>query len=228
MAAKKTLPFALFVAMIAIIGVFASKYYRNSASPSESGPMAQSEPKPKLKMQSQNDWTAYASEYKCQSAPSDCVNTPYLAETDEEAMWLFQHGYPTSRQLERLRTKSTAQYKDELLKTNSQVARSLYGMSLAEDGETRAAIGVLGEGAKQGNLFALYALSTIYGKSDSVGNLSWSASYQRLAYLAGDSKAGDAYARKFAILTPPEHAIADREAATLHKKLLGGRVFPRP
>ncbi len=166
--------------------------------------------------------------YQCKNTADTCRYNPNVATSKEEAFWLYLHGYPTMDEMESIGRHSVDYYKKELARTNSQTAKSLYGMSLAENGDGRIAVGVLSEAATEGNIYALYALSTIYGGSSELGNLTTSAAYQRLAYLAGDAKAGDMYARRFGILTPPEHASADREAARMHQKLLNGKVYPRP
>lgn len=165
---------------------------------------------------------------KYQCVGKDCSRSPYFAESRKEAAWLLEHGYPAPEELANLRQRSTAQYEAEFARTHGEVARSLYGLSLAADGQAREALGVLGSGAARGNLYALDAISEIYYRSPEFGNLVLSAAYLRLAYLAGDRKAGETYARRFEVFTPPEHASADRNAARLHRQLMQDRVYPRP
>lgn len=166
--------------------------------------------------------------YQCPPGAEDCERNPNVASTPEEAQWLLAHGYPTAKQIQDLRTRSTADYREEYERTGSKVAQSLYAMSLALDGEARTAIGLLSTGAGQGNVYAFHLLSDIYRRTEELGNLTTSAAYLRAAYLAGDSRAADRYAYQFEILTPPENLSADKEAFRLFKIFGHGRNYPRP
>lgn len=166
--------------------------------------------------------------YQCPPGAEDCERNPNVASTPEEAQWLLTHGYPTTKQIQDLRTRSTADYREEYERTGSKVAQSLYAMSLALDGEARTAIGLLSTGAGQGNVYAFHLLSDIYRRTEELGNLTTSAAYLRAAYLAGDSRAADRYAYQFEILTPPENLSADKEAFRLFKIFGHGRNYPRP
>nr|WP_295379176.1 hypothetical protein [Pseudoxanthomonas sp.] len=166
--------------------------------------------------------------YQCPPGAEDCERNPNVASTPEEAQWLLAHGYPTAKQIQDLRTRSTADYREEYERTGSKVAQSLYAMSLALDGEARTAIGLLSTGAGQGNVYAFHLLSDIYRHTEELGNLTTSAAYLRAAYLAGDSRAADRYAYQFEILTPPENLSADKEAFRLFKIFGHGRNYPRP
>lgn len=166
--------------------------------------------------------------YQCPPGAEDCERNPNVASTPEEAQWLLTHGYPTTKQIQDLRTRSTADYREEYERTGSKVAQSLYAMSLALNGEARTAIGLLSTGAGQGNVYAFHLLSDIYRRTEELGNLTTSAAYLRAAYLAGDSRAADRYAYQFEILTPPENLSADKEAFRLFKIFGHGRNYPRP
>ncbi|MGS1079715.1 hypothetical protein [Pseudoxanthomonas beigongshangi] len=166
--------------------------------------------------------------YQCPPEVKDCERNPNVASTPEEAQWLLTHGYPTVNQIQDLRTRSMADCREQYLKTGSKVDQSLYGMSMAMNGEARNAIGLLSEGAGQGNVYAFHLLSDIYRRTEELGNLTTSAAYLRAAYLAGDSRAADRYAYQFEILTPPENLVADKEAFQLFKVFGHGRNYPRP
>lgn len=166
--------------------------------------------------------------YQCPPGAEDCERNPNVASTPEEAQWLLTHGYPTTKQIQDLRTRSTADYREEYERTGSKVAQSLYAMSLALDGEARTAIGLLSTGAGQGNVYAFHLLSDLYRRTEELANLITSAAYLRAAYLAGDSRAADRYAYQFEILTPPENLLADKEAFRLFKIFGHGRNYPRP
>lgn len=166
--------------------------------------------------------------YQCPPGAEDCERNPNVASTPEEAQWLLTHGYPTTKQIQDLRTRSTADYREEYERTGSKVAQSLYAMSLALDGEARTAIGLLSTGAGQGNIYAFHLLSDLYRRTEELANLITSAAYLRAAYLAGDSRAADRYAYQFEILTPPENLLADKEAFRLFKIFGRGRNYPRP
>ena len=166
--------------------------------------------------------------YQCPPGAEDCERNPNVASTPEEAQWLLTHGYPTTKQIQDLRTRSTADYREEYERTGSKVAQSLYAMSLALNGEARTAIGLLSTGAGQGNIYAFHLLSDLYRRTEELANLITSAAYLRAAYLAGDSRAADRYAYQFEILTPPENLLADKEAFRLFKIFGHGRNYPRP
>ena len=141
---------------------------------------------------------------------------------------MVEHGYPTVKQIEDIRTRSTADYQEEYERTGSKVAQSLYGISLAMNGDARMAIGLLSDGAAHGNIYAFYVLSEIYRRTEELANLTTSAAYLRAAYLAGDYRAADRYAYQFGILSPPENLVADKEAFQLFKTFGRGRNSPRP
>lgn len=166
--------------------------------------------------------------YQCPPGMEDCERNPNVAATPEDAQWLLTHGYPTVKQIQDLRTRSTADYRDEYQQTGSKVAQSLHAMSLALDGEARTAIGLLWQGAGQGNIYAFHLLSDLYRRTEELANLTTSAAYLRAAYLAGDSRAADRYAHQFGILSPPENLLADKEAFRLFKAYGRGRNYPRP
>jgi hypothetical protein len=166
--------------------------------------------------------------YQCPSGTADCERNPHVAATPEEALWMVEHGYPTVKQIEDIRTRSTADYQEEYERTGSKVAQSLYGISLAMNGDARMAIGLLSDGAAHGNIYAFYVLSEIYRRTEELANLTTSAAYLRAAYLAGDYRAADRYAYQFGILSPPENLVADKEAFQLFKTFGRGRNSPRP
>lgn len=231
-ATKKSMLFLAIVVAVGGLGLVYVKYLDHKAVPDSTTETASSDSMddgsiPLFENPSQAGLTKLGG-YLCRDESAACRDDPYAAKDDAEAEWLLQHGYPTSLQIANLRSHSSGYYKREFEQTGSQVAQSLYGMSLAEEGQGRSAVGILGNAARQGNVYALYALSSIYGAQGELGNLITSAAYQRLAIVAGDGKAGDEYARKFQHLTPPEHAAADREAAKLHQSLLTGASYPRP
>ena len=166
--------------------------------------------------------------YQCPPETGNCERNPNVAATPEEAQWLLTHGYPTVKQIQDLRTRSTADYREEYQRTGSKVAQSLYAMSLALDGEARTAIGLLWQGAAQGNVYAFHLLSDLYRRTEELANLTTSAAYLRAAYLAGDSRAADRYAYQFGMLSPPENLLADKEAFRLFTTYGQGRNYPRP
>ncbi|MGN7830191.1 hypothetical protein ACTJI2_01085 [Pseudoxanthomonas sp. 22568] len=166
--------------------------------------------------------------YQCPPETGNCERNPNVAATPKEAQWLLAHGYPTVKQIQDLRMRSTADYREEYQRTGSKVVQSLYAMSLALDGEARTAIGLLWQGAAQGNVYAFHLLSDLYRRTEELANLITSAAYLRAAYLAGDSRAADRYAYQFGMLSPPENLLADKEAFRLFTTYGRGRNYPRP
>lgn len=131
-------------------------------------------------------------------------------------------------QIRDLGSRTTADYESEYRRTGSKVAQTLWALSLSTNNEVRNAIGVLSEGTQHGNVFAYYVLSDIYMRAPDFANLITSAAYMRAGYLAGDKKLGTIYANKYGHLSPPEHALADKDAYDIFTKLGKGKNYPRP
>lgn len=166
--------------------------------------------------------------YACKGDASTCANDPLVASTAEEAVWLQAHGYPTPDQVQNARSFSTEQLKAAAEKSGSAVDASLYAQGLLREQRHREALGVALDGARQGNLYGLYLASDIYLSSDALKNLPLSMAYLRLAYLAGDSKAGPTFAARFPNVAAPELASADKRAAELKSELISLGNWPRP
>lgn len=167
--------------------------------------------------------------YACREGKGSCSRDPLVAQSPEEAQWLQIHGYPTPDQIRNSLSSSADSLRFAAERSRLPVDESLYGLSLVREGEYRGAVGSMAESfMRNENLYALYILSDVYMQSDELKNPSLAMAYLRLAYLAGDSKAGNAIEMRSPRISPPERASIDRRAAELKIKMAPDRSWQRP
>jgi hypothetical protein len=165
-------------------------------------------------------------EYRCQK-PS-CNMSPFLAENENEAVWLRQRGYPSEQQREEAKRLPTVELKSRANK-GDLIAASLYGERLMEEGDYEKAYVTLLQPATKGSLYALYGLS--YNALNHPKNPDYisARTYLRLAYLAGDYKATIQLTQTAPHMNgQPEQLQIDEYAAHKFRNLLRYQSYPRP
>jgi hypothetical protein len=165
-------------------------------------------------------------EYRCQK--SSCNMSPFLAENENEALWLRQRGYPSEQQREEAKRLPTVELKSRTDK-GDLIAASLYGERLMEEGDWEKGYLVLLQPATKGSLYALYGLSYNALNHPDHKNYTSARAYLRLAYLAGDYKATIQLTQTAPHMNgQAEQLIIDAEAAHKFRNLLQYRSYPRP
>jgi hypothetical protein len=165
-------------------------------------------------------------EYRCQK-PS-CNMSPFLAENENEAVWLRQRGYPSEQQREEAKRLPTVELKSRTDK-GDLIAASLYGERLMEEGDYEKAYVTLLQPATKGSLYALYGLS--YNALNHPKNPDYisARTYLRLAYLAGDYKATIQLTQTAPHMNgQAEKLQIDEYAAHKFRNLLRYQSYPRP
>ncbi|WP_422506096.1 hypothetical protein [Stenotrophomonas sp. GZD-301] len=138
-------------------------------------------------------------------------------------------GYPTADQIDAARAFSADQLHREADRTGAPVDVSLYAQALLRERQHREAFGALVQSFSQdGNIYALYLLSDIYQNAHDMKNRPLAMTYLRLAYLAGDHKAGVTFAIRYGDAHPQELAAADMQAAHFRRQMAPGGSWPRP
>lgn len=167
--------------------------------------------------------------YACHTDPYACRFDPLVADSPEEAQWLVTRGYPTKDQIEEAAARSMDELKRAAEQSGSAVDASLYAQGLLREGHHREAERALHESfSSAGNLYALHLLSDVYRTSDQLRNRPLAMAYLRLAYLAGDAKAGPLFVSRFDGAWGPELAYAEQRAAELRAALHPDANWPRP
>lgn len=165
-------------------------------------------------------------EYKCQKAACDL--SPFLAENEDEALWLRARGYPSPQQREEAKRLPTVELKLRAEK-GDLIAASLYGERLMEESDWSKAYGVLLDAAAEGSLYSLYALSYRAANHPQHRSRIEAGKWLRLAYLAGDYKATIQLVQIYPPVNEmPEQLLIDRYAAHSYRKFLRYRSYPRP
>jgi len=173
--------------------------------------------------------TALQQYYACQKDSGSCSKDPLVADSPEEAQWLLARGYPTPDQIANSRSSSVDSLRLAAEKSGALVDKSLYGHALLREGLYREAVGSMVDSFIQsGNIYGLYLASDAYMHSGELLNPPLALAYLRLAYLAGDSKAGIALEMEAPQLSAPERASIDRRAAELRNQLSPTGNWPRP
>jgi hypothetical protein len=165
-------------------------------------------------------------EYRCQKAACDL--SPFLAENEDEALWLRARGYPSPRQREEAKRLPTVELKLRAEK-GDLVAASLYGERLMEENDWNGAHNVLLKAASEGSLYSLYALSYRAANHPQHRSRIEAGKWLRLAYLAGDYKSTIQLVQIYPPVNEmPEQLLIDRYAAHSYRKFLRYRSYPRP
>ena len=165
-------------------------------------------------------------EYRCQKL--SCNMSPFLAENENEAVWLRQRGYPSPQQREEAKRLPTVELKLRTEK-GDLIAASLYAERLMEDNDWSKAYGVLLKAAREGSLYSLYALSYRAANHPEHRSRIEAGKWLRLAYLAGDYKATIQLVQIYPPVNEmPEQLLIDRYAAHSYRKFLRYRSYPRP
>ncbi|CAM0125649.1 conserved hypothetical protein [Stenotrophomonas geniculata] len=173
--------------------------------------------------------TALQQYYACKADSGSCSKDPLVADSPEEAQWLLARGYPTPDQVTNSLSSSADSLKLAAEKSGALVDKSLYGHALLREGRYREAVGSMVDSFIQGgNIYGLYLASDAYMHSGELLNPPLALAYLRLAYLAGDSKAGIALEMEAPQLSAPERASIDRRAAELRNQLSPTGSWPRP
>jgi hypothetical protein len=165
-------------------------------------------------------------EYRCQK--SACNMSPFLAENENEAVWLRQRGYPSEQQREEAKRLPTVELKSRTDK-GDLIAASLYGERLMEEGDYEKAYVTLLQPATKGSLYALYGLSYNALNHPKTPDYISARTYLRLAYLAGDYKATIQLTQTAPHMNgQPEQLQIDEYAAHKFRNLLHYQSYPRP
>lgn len=173
--------------------------------------------------------TALQQYYACKADLGSCSKDPLVAASPEEAQWLLARGYPTPDQIANSNSYSADTLKLAAEESGALVDKSLYGHALLREGRYREAVGSMVDSFIQGgNIYGLYLASNAYMHSGELLNPPLALAYLRLAYLAGDSKAGIALEMEAPQLSAPERASIDRRAAELRNQLSPAGSWPRP
>jgi hypothetical protein len=165
-------------------------------------------------------------EYRCQK--SSCNMSPFLAENENEALWLRQRGYPSEQQREEVKRLPIVELKSRSEK-GDLIAASLYGERLMEEGDWTKPYPLLLEAANKGSLYALYALSYRSLNHPKHPDYISARAYLRLAYLAGDYKATIQLTQTAPHMNgQAEQLLIDEYAADKYRNLMKYRSYPRP
>lgn len=166
------------------------------------------------------------SEYRCQKA--QCDLSPFLAETEQEALWLKARGYPSQAQFEEAKRLPTSELKLRAQK-GDLVYGSLYGERLMEEGNWNDSKITLAGTAMKGSIYALYGLSRHASNNPEFKDAVDAKAWIRAAYLAGDYKS----TLQLVTMYPErsdryEQVDVDRIAAHRFKMIMKYRYSPRP
>ncbi len=165
-------------------------------------------------------------EYRCPQ-PS-CGLNPFIAENENEAVWLRYRGYPSPQQREEAERLPTSELKDRANK-GDLVFATLYGERLMEEGNWKDSYPVLLKAVDQGSLYALYALSYQSEHHPEFKDPIGSRAYLRLAYLSGDYKAQFQLIKTFPEFNgTSDDLLTDSLAAHKFRNLMRYRMYPRP
>jgi hypothetical protein len=195
-------------------------------SPATAPPFPDQRPAETAAYTSSNVKAQLFAEYRCQK-PS-CNMSPFLAENENEAVWLRQRGYPSEQQREEAKRLPTVELKSRTDK-GDLIAASLYGERLMEEGDYEKAYVTLLQPATKGSLYALYGLSYNALNHPEHKNYILARAYLRLAYLAGDYKATIQLTQTAPHMNgQPEQLLIDEYAAHKFRNLLRYQSYPRP
>ena len=165
-------------------------------------------------------------EYRCQR--SACNISPFIAENENEAIWLRLRGYPSEQQREEAKRLPTVELKSRTDK-GDLTAASLYGERLMEEGNWTESYPVLLRAANKGSLYSLYALSYRALNHPEHKDYISARAYLRLAYLGGDYKSTIQLTQTAPHMNgQAEQLIIDEDAAHKYRNLLKYRSYPRP
>jgi hypothetical protein len=166
----------------------------------------------------------------CEQSDDACKDDPLAASSYEEAVWLREHGYPTTRQLADYEMTATESLRAAAA-TGDLASHALYGRRLVEEGDYYGGTLELYRAAKSGGYYALYELSDVYMSPDHNAGASEPFAYLRVAYLLGDAKAGRYMAQLLDARGGAdivEMRLIDDRAAQLRKSYGTAPAVPRP
>jgi hypothetical protein len=165
-------------------------------------------------------------EYSCQKAA--CNLSPFLAENENEALWLRARGYPSPQQRKEAERLPTIELKLRAEK-GDQTAVSLYGERLMEEKNWKEAYSALLPASRRGNIYAMYALSKYSAEHPQHKSPLEARTWLRLAYLAGDYKSTMQLVQTYPEFNgTAEQLLIDRDAAHYYRQFLNYRTYPRP
>lgn len=170
--------------------------------------------------------------YEC----SDCEDSPFVAHSPGEAAWMQSRGFPTHEQLEHMDSLDQAKLRAAADQGNL-VAMGLYGEILLKQGQRNDGINYLFKALDKGSVYAAYGLSESKMPPQPFADKYAAASYIRLAYLLGDSRASDYLYKHFAGYDNGEWEMIDRDASMYFRRLREAQakkfgtpppILPRP
>jgi len=150
-----------------------------------------------------------AREYLCKQ--EGCASNPLMASSEQEAIWLITHGYPSPTDLDAWKSLSDDQL-GRIAKSGSLAAKAVHGERVAAKGDMHG-LSELVEAAEQGSIYANYGTSAIRSRSDMIEG----AALLRVAYMLGDRRASDVLYDRFPGLGAMDHYGIDKRAAELYK-----------
>lgn len=169
-----------------------------------------------------------AEAYLCEPADTDCARISTRASSPEEAEWLARRGYPTPSLMAAYPHLETAWLRERTERGDLAVA-ALYGRRLMEEGHYLHAVFLLHDTALRGGVYAYYELADIHLGDHERADLRAAGAWLRLAAMAGDHKAYDAFHRVLPDGGMMDMYFIDRRAAEYSRKYLPPRRFePRP
>jgi len=150
-----------------------------------------------------------AREYLCER--EECTSNPLMASSEQEAVWLITHGYPSPTDLDAWNNLSDDQL-GRIAKGGSLAAKAVHGERIAAKGDMHG-LSELVEAAEQGSIYAYYGTSSIRSRSDMIEG----AALLRVAYMLGDRRASDVLYDRFPGIGAMDHYGIDKRAAELYK-----------
>lgn len=169
-----------------------------------------------------------AEAYLCEPTDADCARISTRASSPEEAEWLAWRGYPTPSLMAAYPHLETAWLRERTERGDLAVA-SLYGRRLMEEGHYLHAVFLLQDIALRGGVYAYYELADIHLGDHERADLRAAGAWLRLAAMAGDHKAYDAFHRVLPDGDMMDMYFIDRRVAEYSRKYLPTRRFePRP
>ena len=157
-----------------------------------------------------------------------CLDHPLIASSKEELEWLHAHGYPSLRELRRLRALSKERLQAEA-SSGSTNAMIVLGTRLANEKREAEGLEQLLRAANAGSLYAHYLIADAYARSTNPPDQVEGLAHLRVAALMGDWKAAAQYDRRSEALASAERLLVEERASallTIYAK--DGVTDPRP
>lgn len=149
---------------------------------------------------------------------------------------MASRGFPTREQLQNMDSLDQARLR-KAADQGDLVAMGLYGTIMLKQGQRPEGIGYLTKAEMGGSVYALYGLSESKMPPHKYADKYAAASYIRVAYLLGDSRASDYLYKYFAGYDSGEWALIDQDASMFSRRLRAAQarkfgtpppILPRP